>query len=181
MLFKTRKISLKGSKFCFRLRGPGREGLSAQFWKLETIATITRASQNYTFLRGDHNQLFGLRLGSRFGDDLWSVRFMPAARDGIRPCSSYFLNDVAPGIACGCTAPDECHAAIATMVGRGTPPYTPNKRNIVLVTEDAARQPVAAFGKLSGGGYGVTLRADVSPVIALAFGMAGCLSRLKPR
>jgi hypothetical protein len=183
-LLKTKKISIKGAKFTFALWALGREVLSARFSSSDTAVTITQDSQTYAFLRGEHNVHFALRGGSKFGDDIWSVRFTGTTRDGVRTCTSYFLKDTVPGLPTSmsaCTAPEECRAAIAKMLARGESPYAPNKRNLVLITADAAREPVAAFGKLIGGGYGVLFRAEVSPLIVFAFGMAAWLAPRNPK
>jgi hypothetical protein len=181
-LLRTQKISLRGSKFSFALWALGREVVSARFLKSDAVVRIARGSQSFAFLRAEHDAHFALRSGSKFGDDIWSMRFTGATRDGARTCAFYFLKDAVPGIApsvCACTAREECRAAVATMLDRRASPYAPSRRNLVLVTADAARRPVAAFGKIVGGGYGVICRTEVNPLIVFAFGMGACLSPRK--
>jgi hypothetical protein len=183
-VIRVKKISIKGARFAFALWALGREALSARFANSDAVATIAQGAQSFAFLRGEHDVHFALRAGSQFGDDIWSMRFTGATRDGARMCALYFLRDAPPGVPpslCACTAPEECRAAIARIFARAESPYTANRRNVVLVGADDAREPVAAFGKLIGGGYGVACRAEVNPLIVFAFGMAAWLSPRNPK
>jgi hypothetical protein len=183
---RTKRLSVKGAKYSYSLQSEGRELFSCKFRNSVKEIALMYNGQSYALLRGEHDVHFSLRQGSRYGDDVWSIRFPGVDRDsGLRKAACYFLKDMDPAIPPSSTAltvPADMERLIQRLrESVGLPPLKQSLRNLVLVTPEDPEDIVAVFWKLLDGGYEVCVRAEISHLVAFAFGLSAWMSPRKPK
>jgi hypothetical protein len=177
---------VKGVKYTFAMLREGRERLCCAFQNSVKEIALASGDKSYAFLRGEGDVHFSLRLRSRYGDDVWSIRFPGIDRDsGLRKCVCYFIKDAHPALpqsATSCTEPAELNRRLAGLREHmDLRAWKQSPRNIVLVSATNAEEVIAVFWKLTNGGYGVWVRTEVGPLVAFAFGLGALMAPRKPK